>query len=53
MPFSATVDPPGVGQRIIQEIGPRETTLVVELATMKILLRTTNPGPAYALLDSL
>jgi hypothetical protein len=53
MSFSAVIDPPGVGQRIVEQIGPRETALVVELESMKILLRTTNLASAYATLDGL
>jgi hypothetical protein len=53
MPFTALIDPPAVGQRIIEQIGPRETTLVVELESMKILVRTTSLASAYATLDSL
>jgi hypothetical protein len=53
MSFTATIDPPGVGQRIIQQIAPRENTFVVELASMKILSRTKSPASAYAFLDGL
>lgn len=53
MPFTAVIDPPGVGQRIIEQIAPRETTFVVELSSMQILLRTKGTAAAYALLDTL
>ena len=53
IPFTTTIDPPGVGQQIIGAIGPRETTLLVELATMKILLRTKSTVTLYQALDQL
>lgn len=53
MSFTALIDPPGVGQRIIAELAPRETTFVVELSTMKVVSRAYGTSKAYAALDAL
>jgi hypothetical protein len=51
--FTTTIDPPGVGQRIIAEVSPRENTFLVELSTMKIVQRVKSPSQLYPALDAL
>jgi hypothetical protein len=53
IPYTTAIDPTGVGMRIVQELAPRDTLFVVELETMKILLRASNVAAVYAELDGL
>jgi len=51
--FTSAIDPPGVGQRIIEEFAPRENTFLVELSTMKVVERVESPSEVYPLLGDL
>ncbi len=52
--FNAWHDPPGVGQRILGELAPRETAFLVELSTMKVLAKQSGGlDKLYAKLDTL
>jgi hypothetical protein len=53
IPFTAAIDPPGVGQSIVNDFSPRENTFLIELATMKISQHEQAPSMLYPALDAL
>jgi hypothetical protein len=53
IPFTTAIDPAGVGMRIVEDLAPRETAFIVELSSMKVVLRTTSLSELYGTLDSM
>ena len=51
--YTSAIDPPGVGQRIIEELAPRENTFLVELSTMTVVARKKTPSQIYPLIEAL
>ncbi len=50
--FTTLIDPPGVGMRVVQQLGPRETSFIVELSSMKVLSRVYGLAGVYPALDA-
>jgi len=53
IPFTTAIDPAGAGMRIVEDLAPRETAFIIELSSMKVVLRTTSLATLYATLDSM
>lgn len=53
IPFTIGIDPPDAPFRTRSTLGDKDATFIVELATMKIVYRTTNYQNAITKLDSL
>ncbi len=53
IPFTTVRDPDGGGMQIVRSFSARESSFVVELATLRILHRTRSPRDALAFFDAL
>jgi len=50
--FTTACDPPGVGQRIINDFSPVENAFLIELGSMKIVEHAQTPSMLYPALNA-
>ena len=51
--FTTAIDPPGVGQGIVNDLSAKENAFLIELQSMKIVGHEDDPAKLYSAIDAL